>query len=165
MSSEFLKNCRDEIVALWIERTLQGYAGDAGRFLMHERDQFRNPAGLTFRESLPALYEALLSGGPISSAVRALDAVIRLRAVQDFSAAQAVSFVFLLKEILREMASREDCRDAIPTDLTAFERRIDELALLAFDLFMKCREQIWDIRARELSRRTYVRDKLTSGKG
>ena len=53
---------------------------------------------------------------------------------EDFTAAQAVAFVFLLKRILRDPARDE---------------RIDALALRAFDLYMQCREKIWEIKAKQ----------------
>ena len=44
---------------------------------------------------------------------------------------------------------------------SAVQRRIDELALLAFDLFMKCREEIYEIKAREAQRKVYVLERLS----
>jgi hypothetical protein len=38
-------------------------------------------------------------------------------------------------------------------ELSALETRIDRLALLAFDCYMKCREKIYEIRLGELRRR------------
>jgi hypothetical protein len=77
----------------------------------------------------------------------ALDALIRIRAVQDLTASQAVGFVFLLKPILRELAPVDD----------SLNDRIDRLALMAFDKYMQCREQLADIRVNEGQRRMHVR--------
>ncbi len=151
-------------MARWLERTLQDHGAGAGRFVMEEKDRFLNPAGHTLRESLPALYDALLAEGPLSATRPGLDAVIRLRAVQDFSAAQAVAFVFSLKDIVRDEAIRDGRPDACSGELTAFERRVDELALAAFDVFMKCREEIWSLKARERDRRTFFAERFDSGK-
>jgi hypothetical protein len=58
-----------------------------------------------------------------------------------------VSFVFLLKGILRERwAGQEQQRAAV-------EARIDAAALMAFDLYMKCREKIYEVLASEARRR------------
>lgn len=162
MAASLLATRRAAIVALWQERTLQGYGGGASGFMLQERDRFRNPAGHIIRQSLPALYDALVAGEAAASAERALDDIMRMRAVQDFSAAQSVSFIFVLKDIMRDEARREGCRGADLSGLGAFERRIDEMAILAFNLFMKCRERIRNIKARELSRRTYVRARMAS---
>jgi hypothetical protein len=36
------------------------------------------------------------------------------------------------------------------------EDRIDEMALLAFDVFMRCREQLYEVRANEARRRLSI---------
>jgi hypothetical protein len=60
-----------------------------------------------------------------------------------------VGFVFLLKPILRELAPEHD--------QAPLHDRIDRVALLAFDKYMQCREQLADIRVSEGRRRMAVR--------
>jgi hypothetical protein len=83
----------------------------------------------------------------------ALDAIIRIRAVQDLTASQAVGFVFLLKPILLELQPE---RNPVLLDVLLNDR-IDRLALMAFDKYMQCREQLADIRVNEGRRRIHVR--------
>ena len=40
-------------------------------------------------------------------------------------------------------------------ELRLFEERIDELALLSFDIYMKCRERIYEIKADEARRMVF----------
>ena len=40
-------------------------------------------------------------------------------------------------------------------ELTAFENRIDHLSLLAFDLYVGCREKIYEIKANEVKRKYF----------
>ncbi|MCX6635381.1 MAG: RsbRD N-terminal domain-containing protein, partial [Acidobacteria bacterium] len=87
----------------------------------------------------------------------ALDAIMRIRAVEDHTASQAVAFLFLLKEVLREKSPA--------ADLAAFENRIDRMALLAFDLYMKCREKIYEIKAEEAKRRVYLLERVSLKRG
>jgi RsbT co-antagonist protein rsbRD N-terminal domain len=139
----------EAILEQWIARTIQSYPSSALPFLSGEQDPFRNPVGHTLRQSLTILLEQVqgnMDAGPIASA---LDAFIRIRAVQDLSASQAVGFVFLLKPILRELAPERD--------QVGLGERIDQLALLAFDKYMQCREQLADIRVSEGRRRIPVR--------
>jgi hypothetical protein len=44
--------------------------------------------------------------------------------------------------------------------LAAVDGRIDEMALLAFDLFMKCRERMYEIKTNEAKRRIYVLERM-----
>ena len=115
-------------------------------FLSREDDPFRNPVGHALRESLTTLFAQLQGNMQTDQIARALDAIIRIRAVQDLTASQAVGFVFLLKPIARELAPEQD--------QGPLNDRIDQLALVAFDKFMQCREQLADIRVNE-SRRSF----------
>jgi hypothetical protein len=159
---DFLARKQDAICRLWLERTLQGYAKSTSRFLAQEQDRFRNPVGYAFKKNLPLLYAALLLGRASDECERALDATIRVRVVQDFSASQAVSFIFHLKDIVRQELAGERRIDADESGLAAFETRIDALALLAFDLFVRCREQICEIKTNDVKRRAYVEQRLAA---
>jgi hypothetical protein len=80
----------------------------------------------------------------------ALDAVVRLRAVQGFRPSEALSFVFDLRAIAAEAGGE------LPPLLDGrshLDGRIDRLALMAFDRYMACREQIASLREKELQKR------------
>jgi hypothetical protein len=125
---------REAVARKWLEATLATYPAETSRFLLEDKDPFRNPVGQAFKEALPMLVEEVLGAMDAARVDEALGRIVRIRAVQDLTPARAVSFVFLLKPILRDPAR---------------EGRVDELALRAFDLYMQCREKIWEIRARE----------------
>jgi hypothetical protein len=139
-------SAREPILEQWIARTIQSYSPASVPFLSREDDPFRNPVGHTLRESLTALFEQLRGNMETYHIAPALDAIIRIRAVQDLTASQAVGFVFLLKPIVRELAPEPD--------QVALNDRIDQLALMAFDNYMHCREQLAEIRLSE-SRRSF----------
>jgi hypothetical protein len=44
--------------------------------------------------------------------------------------------------------------------LAVVEGRIDQMALLAFDLFMRCRERIYEIKENEAKRRTALLERM-----
>jgi hypothetical protein len=146
-------SARDPILEQWIAETIQSYPPSATPFLAGEDDPFRNPVGHTLRESLTALFEQLQGDMDTDRIATALDAIIRIRAVQDLTASQAVGFVFLLKPILLELQPE---RNPVLLDVLLNDR-IDRLALMAFDKYMQCREQLADIRVNEGRRRIHVR--------
>lgn len=132
------------ILDRWIERTLKSYPEGMHAFLGGEQDPFRNPVGHTLRENLATLLHELMGTMDRNRVAPALDALVRVRAVQNFSPADAVRFVFGLRQAIFEVSG------AVPDWL---EGRIDELALMAFDQYMRCREQIFELRAKELRQR------------
>jgi hypothetical protein len=148
---------RSAVVREWFERTLQSYPEQTSGFLRGEKDPFRNPVGHTLRDGLGVLFDELAGEMDQARITAALDAIVRIRAVQDHSASQALAFLFLLKEVLREKSP--------PEDLAMLENRIDRLALLAFDLYMKCREKIYEIQAEEAKRRVYVLERAGLKRG
>ena len=84
-----------------------------------------------------------------------LDSIIRVRAIQDFTPSKAVSFTTILKKIIREELSSDISKDQLFKELLELESRIDRLTGLAFDIYMECREKLFEIRTREVKDMTY----------
>ena len=152
--SAALAHRKSAVVKRWFDRMLQMYPESTTGFLAHEKDPFRNPIGHTLKESLSTLFDGLIRPGDVAALAPALEDIVRIRAVQDFTAGQAVAFPFLLKQILRTEFTADASR--YPDEFAALESRIDELALLAFDLYMKCRERVFEIRANEAKRNSFI---------
>ncbi len=163
--SAALSNHRSAIIRKWFERLLRTYPEATTKFLSQEQDPFRNPVGHTLQQGLTALFDGLAETADAASLTPVLDSIVRIRAVQDFTAGQAIAFPFVLKSIIREELTEHVQRYS--SELVALEARIDELALLAFDLYMKCREQVYELRVNEVKRRSFTLErahqKLQSG--
>ena len=152
---------KDAIVRAWLARTLETYPERTARFLAKEQDPFGNPVGQALKEALPALFDELLGAMDAGRLAPLLDGIVRIRAVQDFTAGQAVAFVFLLKQVIREEMRRPPHLALSPSGgEEELDGRIDEVALLAFDLFMRCREQMFTIKADEARRRTSLLQRM-----
>ena len=157
---EALAAKKGAILDAWLARTLASYPEHTSRFLSREKDPFKNPVGRTLAEAFSALFDRFVEGADGALLSPLLDPIVRIRAVQDFSAGQAVAFVFLLKPVVRETLKPERQHDPSGEDLAAVEARIDEMALCAFDLFMQCREQLHQIKANEAKRRLFVLERI-----
>ncbi len=97
------------------------------------------------------LWRALSKGRTRAKSVAALDEIIKIRAVQEFTPSQALAFVFLLKEAVRaELGSEEDRAPALPAELADLDRQIDQVALGAFDAYMRYRGQVCELRINEV---------------
>ncbi len=143
------------LAAAWLERTLAAYPAQTSRFLLQEKDRFRNPVGYALRNGLPVLLEELLGGMNAERITPILDEIMRMRAVQDFAPSRALWFLFALREVIGE-----NHPDLATPELAA---RIDRLALQAFDLYVDCRERMFEIRVREANRRNYLPDRMQAG--
>ncbi|MGD8961442.1 MAG: RsbRD N-terminal domain-containing protein [Desulfobacterales bacterium] len=146
---------KKDILHHWFETTIQTYAPDTAQFYKGQKDRFANPVGNTTSEGLPNILEQLLNDFESDVIKTYLDPIIRIRAVQNFTASQATAFVLKLKEVIRECLSDELQDAACLKELLAFESRIDQLSLMAFDLYMSCREKIYEIAAHETRNQTF----------
>ncbi len=136
----------------WIQRIFQTYSADGSSFLGREKNRFANPVGHTIRESVGIIVERFLAGAEPSELVTPLEDIVRIRAVQDFSPSQVVGFVFLLKSIIRDELGEDLRGGPLSEELERFDLRIDEMALLTFDSFMKFRERIYELKVNETKR-------------
>jgi hypothetical protein len=154
MLKELLVQQREAILNRWFDRILETYPADTQGFLRSQKNQFANPVGNTISEGMAALFDALVGGAEPDWSSPFLDRMIRVRAVQSFSPSKALGFIFGLKEVVRKELGRAASEREVAEELRELERRVDALALSAFDLYMQCRERLYEIRANEVKNRT-----------
>jgi len=97
-----------------------------------------------------AVLDQVAGGMDRAAIVEALDPLVRIRAVQDMPPSAAVGFVLDLRDAVRGELGGE----ASAGDLAEIDRRVDEVALAAFDLYMTCRQKVYEIKATELRHRS-----------
>ena len=142
----------------WFQAVADSYPAETSLFLRSRQDRFANPVGAAVQGGLKGLLEGLLADGDSEKLAPFLDDIVRIRAVQKFTPSEAVSFIFALKGIIREMAAEEK-GEGDPAGIETMEARIDRLALQAFDNYSACREKLYEIKLREL------RDRIAMGAG
>ncbi|RLB81400.1 MAG: hypothetical protein DRH24_09185 [Deltaproteobacteria bacterium] len=144
------------ILKKWFELVIETYPSDTAIFIKREKDPFANPVGNAIYRALEPLFDELLNKMDHEIITSFLDPVIRIRAVQTmFTPSQATSFILFLKYIVREILNKEISKNNIYDQLLKFESKIDELCLAAFDIYVKCREKIYDIKANEERNKIY----------
>ncbi|MDY0163788.1 RsbRD N-terminal domain-containing protein [Desulfobotulus sp.] len=151
-----LEHCGAKVAERWITLVVKTYPAKRSQaFFLNEKDPFDNPVGHTLRTALPAVWTALLEGLGDADLERLLDPVIRIRAVQEFTPKEAVTFVFYLKDLVREaLDEKKSLVSLSEAQLYALDKRVDDLALIAFTLYMQCREQIWSFKSRHVLERS-----------
>lgn len=145
---------KSAILKKWFNAVADTYPDNTASFLKKQKAQFTNPVGYTLAEGLEGLFDALLKGMIPDTVSTFLDSIIRIRAIQEFTPSEAVAFIFQLKKIVREELGNEIARQQV-NELAAFDSSIDDLALYSFDIYMKCREKIYDLKANEARNMTF----------
>lgn len=146
---------KSDILTKWFDKIIASYPADSSNFLRKQKNRFANPVGNTIQEGINGLFDVLVQGFDPETIYPFLGDIIRMRAVQDFSPSQAVSFVFLLKKVVRDSIKGEIEKYSLSEELASMDSRIDEMALLSFDIYMKCKEKIYEIKADEVKRMTF----------
>jgi hypothetical protein len=150
-----LRAKKSVIVKKWFDAVAETYPDNTSSFLKKQKAQFTNPVGYSLSEGLDGLFEALLKGIIGEQVKFFLDSIVRIRAIQDFAPSEAVSFIFLLKKIVRQELAHELQQQQMNEELTAFDSSIDDLALYSFDIYIKCREKIYELKANEARNMTF----------
>ena len=141
---------RTAILNKWFERVMETYPMEVQGVFRQQSDPFSNPVGSTIFHGLEGLYHELLGRAADYGKVRSsLDGIIRIRAIQEFSPSRAVVFLPLLKGVLKEEIGEEVRQNRLYAEWLELESRIDEFLLLAFDIYMECREKVFQLKTEE----------------
>ncbi|MBO4368772.1 MAG: RsbRD N-terminal domain-containing protein [Desulfovibrio sp.] len=142
---------RETIRNKWIEAVFSSYPEKSKPFLRGNQNPFTNPVGGMVKEAADALLSALEGEDVVIDNVKqSLDRFIKIRAVQDFTPSQAIGVIYLLKPLLREhlLPSLEKGKGL--KEYLELESRVDSLVLLAFDMYVKDRDTVSEIRIQEI---------------
>ena len=138
---------KESFIKKWFQATIDTYPPQTAKILGKDSNRFDNPIGAVTHETISDVFNLILNDFTPELIEQTLDPVIRIRAVQAFSAAEAVSFVFALKDIGEALLDAGMIRE--------FNRLVDQIALASFNRFMKCREEIFLLKATESKRRIH----------
>jgi hypothetical protein len=152
--SEILLGKKDKILSVWINRTLDSYSSSG--FFKKASDHFANPTGTNIKEGLARVLDLLLDGADLDEFTAPLDQVIRIRAIQQFSPSQAVVPFLELKWVIRQVLSGDKKITLPDVDMDDLDCEIDRVALAAFDIYTQCREQLYEVRIKELKSGRYI---------
>ena len=155
MNLQYLLGERKQaIVEAWFRDIIATYPKDSRKYIGRQNDQFGNPVGHTLGKDIEGIFNELLKGPDDEKVNAYLENIIKVRAIQDFDAAEAVGFVFLLKSSVRDVLKKELKDQKTLAEFIDFQEQVDRLALSAFKIYMATRERLYELRTREVTRRT-----------
>lgn len=152
--AEAFRNYREKIVNKWVDYTLSTYT--SSDFFKRERDKFSNPVGGTIREALDRLFVLMSKGVDPEEFKAPVAKLIEIRAVQQFTPAQAVAPLNAVKHITREILAGDKERSVFVKDLYDFEFAVDLAVLAAFDIYMEARERLYRVRIAEIKSGSHI---------
>jgi len=132
----------------WLRLIAETY--EARDFLTRARDRFANPVGFTISRETEAIVDELCQGNDPERLSSALANIIRIRAVQDLRPSEALSFVFHLKKAARDALAGEPVDEQTFEELRALDHSVDDMALLALDIYSHFRDRIHQLKLNEI---------------
>ena len=153
--NNLLSERKSTILKRWFDSVMETYPAETSVFYKKHNKPFTNPVGSTIFHGLEGLFDEILKKKDFETPSPFLDSIIRIRAIQDFTPAQALVFVFIIKKVILEELKSEIMEHRLFDELLAIESRIDDLAVQAFDIYMKYREKLYELRVKELQNLTF----------
>jgi hypothetical protein len=153
---------KEKIINKWFDLVIDSYPPDTVHFIRNQKNQFANPVGHTIHTAIEGIFDGLLNPSDSAKISKYLDNIIRIRAIQDFTPSVALNFLFLLKDVVRQEIKEEIHEDGIFEEVLSFESLMDGLLKESFEIYMACREKIYELSANEARNMTY---RLLEGAG
>ncbi len=148
---------KEIILEKWIKLILDGYQAEGARFFTENDNPFQNPVGTKTKSESELILSQILGEMDLAVLEISLEKIIKIRAIQEFSASEAVSFLFFLKQVINEELKADECKDIQTADVLIIHERIDKTILMAFDIYMNNRERISQIKINEIKKKfTFV---------
>jgi hypothetical protein len=158
---QLLLERREDIARSWLEGALATFPGNSPAIFAREKDPFANPVGHSLRVGTERILDALLSSPEAGEIREELQKIMKIRAVQPFAPSEAVGFVLRLREIIRAELGGVAADPRFASELADLDAQIDRIALVAFDTFVECREQVYELRVNEVKRQiSWITDKV-----
>ena len=147
---------RKKIVKKWYDLVIDTYPSETVKFLVNAKDPFANPVGSNIKIGLEAIFDELVKKKfDHENITKYLDPILRIRAVQNFTPIEAMEFVFWLKRIIRKTLKNDMENADILKQLLEFELRIDTLGMIAFSIYIGCKETLYSIRSNRTISKAY----------
>lgn len=122
---------------------------------LNNPDPFINPISTSIHEMLETLFDQITGEMDINKILPSLDNYFKIMALQDYSPSQAIGFLLSLKKLLYKKTGLEGKQEIKLSEISILEDRIDDILLHSFDIYMKCRENIYTIRINEFKKRSF----------
>lgn len=149
--STIFREQRQAVVSAWVDAVYATYPLDTTGFLRTKEDPFANPVGEITATMAGYLFDAVAGEHIIEDRVReALERFVKLRSVQDFSPSQGIGVFYLLKPLMRAHVLPKCMAAGKLDDYLEAESRLDTLALMAFDMYISTRENLAEMRIKEI---------------
>lgn len=148
---------KPQILSKWKSAALTSFANHDGLKGRKPQGRFSDPIDYVVEKSTGDIFECLIKPENNVNLHDSLQEICRLIAIQENSPSEALNFIFELKQIIRDELQTEIDLDHWAMEIWNLDKYIDQIGLLAFNIYSDCRAQIYELRIDEI-KRMYGRD-------
>lgn len=146
---DLLLENKSNILHHWFDLILETYPPDTANVIKRDKDPFTNPVGCSISRGIEILFEKLCKDIKDEECQEALSSILKIRSVQDLPPSGAVKFILFLKNAIEETLGNDILKEPLIRQWLDFQSRVDNLALLAFNIYMETREKICELRIKQ----------------
>jgi hypothetical protein len=154
---EALNEKKQQIIFQWQSAAFDAYGCNIALLRQKPDGRFSNPIVYALEKTTHEIVNLLIKSSNIDEFAGPLDEVCRLMAIQGSKPSQALGFIFALKQIIKVQLRDENGANYWAAELGEINNFIDQMGLLAFDIYSECRAGIYEIKVSEI-KRMYGRD-------
>ncbi|CFX70849.1 RsbT co-antagonist protein RsbRD, N-terminal domain [Syntrophomonas zehnderi OL-4] len=148
---------KPKILSKWQASASTSHAKQDPLIVNTKKGRFTNPMAYIIEKNAEEIFEWLIKPDDNLDLLTPLQEICKLRAIQDFKPAEALKFIFTLKQIIRDELAEGDQTNNWSIEIWDVDKRIDEIGLHAFDIYSDCQAKIYEIKMNEI-KRLYGRD-------
>lgn len=148
--NDIVSSRKDRWTAEWFNAVISSYPEESARFFRDTRDPFANPVGAALKKGITDLFEVIRADTfDRDAAHAALEPMIRVRAIQEFTPSEALGFITAIKTIMENDSEAAARSGAGAEKLQRMAENADKALLTAFDIYMECKKHVYGLRARQ----------------
>ena len=145
---ELLKKNRESLIADWEDIILGEYAPETFRIFKKQKNRFANPIGHKVSHGVAELFDVICDESDKEVDTPALNEMLKVRALQPITAAEALFFLFDIKLLVEKICQKQGM-DKLYKEFLVFCTRVDATAIAMFDIFTNCRQRVYQVRLNE----------------
>lgn len=156
----YLEKYHDTLLEGWFELLIKSYPEESVKYFAKYKNAFTNPVGSNIHLAMDNILHELAGECDANKIYTELQMILKIRAVQDMKASQAVSFIMAFKPLLAQVLDKEIKQGQITyAELEDFYGYIDTIALLGLDIYVESRELIYKMRIDQIKQTNDILEK------
>jgi hypothetical protein len=154
-SKEYFFDKKDKILDDWLKHLMLHYDYNKLDYLEKEKDPFLNPVKYIFTSALESIFAYIFDGEELEAVYQNIEKLIKLLALNGPKASEALGPFVFFKHYINALFMSSFSLEEKMEEYNEIMNIFDNLLLKIFDMYVQCREKIYEVRINEIKRMTF----------